>query len=172
MTVAERVGKPFPFPSGRWLRAPEDDGPASNPALADDHLQKRPLVILIHWPFAEPYVGARAAPDASTLARGLAEHLRDTGVTVVDVRIQPGQTNAPPAGEQLPNTGDLNGQALNSAGAGGRIDQSPTVFVVGSDEIVRAVFEGRDAWDALAVERAARQLISAPASTRSEGGLR
>ena len=91
---------------------------------------------------------------------------------MVDVRIQPGQTDAPPPGEKLPNlislreTGDINGQALNSAGSGEHIDQSPTIFVVGSDGIVRAVFEGRDAWDIARVEAAARQLAAGPVASQ------
>jgi len=169
--VADRVGKPFPFPRERWSGPNEEAGSASRPALSDERLRKKPVVIVLAWPFAEPYVGTQAPPDSAAWARSLAERLRDTGITVVHVRTDPAPAAAPRAEALPPNfiplweTGDLNGQALDST-AGPQVEQSPTVFVVGSDEIVRAVFEGHAAWDMGALERAARHISPVRASRR------
>jgi hypothetical protein len=38
---------------------------------------------------------------------------------------------------------------------------SPTVSILDRDEVVRAVFEGPDAWDTAAIERAARAVSPA-----------
>jgi hypothetical protein len=169
------VGKPFPFPS----RADQphgaiDAGIAWKPALDDPRLRHRASIILLSRPFAEPYAGLQPPPAPDIWARGLAERLRGTGIPVVHVTVgAPEAKRTPGDGRalarqpdaslphliELGEPGDLNGEAFDSAGNGWFARKSPTVFVLGADEIVRAVLEGQDAWDLTAIERAARSVL-------------
>jgi hypothetical protein len=169
------VGKPFPFPSRadqplEWIR----EGVGWKPALGDPRLRHKASIIVITRPFAEPYAGLRPPPAPDTWARGLAERLRSTSILIVHVAIGAPDAKPMPRGNRVPTRqaaaslpnliqraepGDLNGEAFDSAGNGWVADRSPTVFVLGDDEIVHAVFEGQNAWDAPAIERAARALI-------------
>jgi hypothetical protein len=90
----------------------------------------------------------------------------------VDVRLGPPQlpgggsdhpVGSPPNLIRLWEPGDINGQPFDSLSMAEQVDQSPTIFLVGSDETVRGVFEGPDAWDAARVGSAARQLLPQPA---------
>jgi hypothetical protein len=61
---------------------------------------------------------------------------------------------------QLVEPGSLGREAFYPSGWSMRVEQSPTAFVVRRDGIVSRAFEGQDAWDAAAVERAAREAAS------------
>ena len=165
------IGKPFPFsvPS----LAPEMDqeiNPGWKPALADPRLRNRAAVILFSRLFADPYASLTPPPSATVMAQFLSRRLCATGVIVVEVTLGAGaesHPSRPPLAQRaaadphlivLREPGDAGGQPFDSVNSGARIDQSPTVFVVDRDEIVRAVFEGPAAWDTAAVEAAARRV--------------
>lgn len=165
-TVADLVGHPFPgFRAVTWRHAgAHASDPIRPPSLNDARLQGKPSVIVIARPFAEPYIGTHSEPASAAWACDLAARLRGSPLTVVHETLGPRDaTPAPAAPAPLSNLidlwdeGDSNAQPFDSMGGGEHIDQSPTVFVVGSDEIVRAVFEGQDAWDLARVESAARR---------------
>jgi hypothetical protein len=185
MPLADFVGQPFPgFQSiTRQSVGPEGPDRIRQPAMADEHLRHRASVIVITRPFLEPFAGTNSPPDSAAWSRSLAERLRGTGLPVIHVtlaatapsqekqRTSASSSSSAPDLIELWEPGDENAQPWDSMETGVQFDQSPTVFVVGSDEIVRAVFEGKDAWDAARIENAARQLASAPAGTQNEGGL-
>jgi hypothetical protein len=163
--LSTMIGKPFPFPTRHaWSRGAYNDGPTVwEPALADAHLRKRAMVILVAWPWAEPYAGTRPAPVPGAWARALATRLQDSGVTVVHVALgskemttEPGAALSHPSLIHLLEPGDESGVPFGPKPEGNFIRHWPSVVVVGSDEIVRAVFDGPEAWDMAAVERAAR----------------
>jgi hypothetical protein len=135
------------------------------PPLARLPVRGKRLVLVISWPFAEPYAVAQSPPASADWTRAMAARLRGTGVTVVDLSIT--AREPAPAAAALPgwlhasSPGYLNGELFDPGGWGGRIRQSPTVFVIDDDEVVCAVFEGPSAWDAAAIERAARALAAA-----------
>jgi hypothetical protein len=176
MPLSTLIGKPFPgFEPITWHMGGADAAePVRQPVLTEARLRHRPEVIVIARPFAVPYVGMQPAPDSEAWARALAAPLQGTGVTVVDVRLGPWPS--PDGGSDhpegtLPNLirlwepGDIIGQPFDSTSMPEQVDQSPTIFLVGGDEIVRGVFEGPDARDTARVESAARQLLSPPAGT-------
>jgi hypothetical protein len=172
--LSRLVGKKFDFPSP--LDAQNNGPTAAAPVLAETRLRKKALVIIFARPFAEPFVRAKPPPTTAASARTLAERLQDTPITVVHTLISARDLLPEPgAGPPLPNLlyrwepGDINGQPLLGEWRWA-IHQSPTVFVVGSDEIVQAVFEGHDAWDLAAVDRAARRL--APGAPAPQVGAR
>src|SRR5262249_46415413 len=66
-SLRSRVGQPFPFPE-------HFDGPTVwQQALSEPGLRSKPLVILIAWPFSEPYSGNEPPPAAAPWSRRLAE---------------------------------------------------------------------------------------------------
>jgi hypothetical protein len=156
---SEWVGKRFPFLSHSPIRG------SWKAALADERLRKKAMVLILSRPFVDPYVGLQPPPATDPWVRTLAERLRDTSVTVVHVRV-PGWDTTPPLRDepdlphliQLRDDGESNGQPVDASGDGRWIAQWPTVLVVGSDEIVQAVFEGQEVCSVDAIERAARQL--------------
>jgi hypothetical protein len=169
--LAELVGRPFPFDAPTWHDPSTGEaGGGWKPARTDPRLRHKPLVIVFGWPFVQPYAGTAPPPATVDLARALAARLRGTGVTVVHIEIGP----PPPEGAASPaaassspllllhERGDVNGQPFDSAGQGWFLSQSPTVFLVGGDEVIRGVIEGRQVWDAAAIEQAARRLVHAP----------
>jgi hypothetical protein len=165
--------------------APEMDvviNPGWKPALADQRLRGRAAVILVSRPFVDPYVAIQPPPSVTALARTLAARLRETGVLVVQMTVrspEPGGGDGthhkagglPPILVLLQDSGDTNGEPFDSVNSAARLEQSPTLFVVDSREVVRAVFEGRDAWNAVAVEAAARRVAPSggPRSNRLPG---
>jgi hypothetical protein len=161
VSVQDLVGKPFPFAGedGRW---PTEEWPLWKTALSNPRLQHHPLVILLAWPYAEPYADTQSPPASAAWARALAERLRGTGVLIAHVSVGAGKSGAVPGDPRLPHLlflnepGDENGQPIDSHATGCILPDSPTLFVVGSDGITRAAFEGQEAWDTAAVERAAR----------------
>ena len=88
---------------------------------------------------------------------------RRCDVTVVHLTIGPREARPAPADRkslphlfQLIDPGYVSGDLYDRTGRYTRVEQSPTVFVVRKDGIVSAIFEGPNAWDMAAVERAAR----------------
>jgi hypothetical protein len=165
------VGQPFSAAVAADRSFPNEEGFVWQPALAALPLQNRSLVVVISWPFAEPYVGTQAPPTAARWARGLAERLRDTGVTVVHVTVgareQPAVSathDVLPSLISVSEPGNDNGEPFNPAGWGAQVDQSPSVLVVGRNGILSAVFEGEAAWDTSRVEQAARSIAATSAS--------
>jgi hypothetical protein len=168
--VADLVGQPFPgfaeitrHPIG--ARAAEK---IREPTLTDARLRKKPAVILITRPFVEPYVGMGPAPATADWVRALAERLQDTGITVAHDVLGPREAATAPAAPAPPpnllsfrDEGDINAQPFDTGETdGAHIDQSPTLFVVSGDEIVKAVFEGNEVWDMATIERDARRLLT------------
>jgi hypothetical protein len=173
------VGKPFPgFRPSNRVQTPGDD-PIWQPALTDERLQGRPAVIVIARPYVEPYAGTK--PPVSPLAwtQSLAGRLQNAGLTIAHVTVGSEAAALPPPGApRLPRMlvlwepGDINGEPFDSSGASEEVPQSPTVFVVDRGGIVRAVFEGPAAWDAAAIERAARRLAAPRDTARANPPLR
>jgi hypothetical protein len=153
----EWVGKPFPFPTYtfNYFRP-------GRPALLDPRVRKKALVMVMSWPYAAPFVGSRPPAGVAAWTTSLAEHLRGTGLPVVDFAIgRREETEA--EGSRHPNLirvseppGDNEQPFVNLPMGGKFLHASPTVFILDRDEVVRAVFEGPDAWDTAAIERAAR----------------
>src|SRR5205085_2122733 len=79
--LKELVGLPFPFPTGGAWRAGTASG-ISKPALADPRLRKKPMVVVIAYPFVSPYVGHQPPPEPAAWSRALAAPLHDTGAAV------------------------------------------------------------------------------------------
>src|SRR5205807_4929618 len=123
-----------------------------------------------------PYIGVRPPPAPAVWAHDLTVRLRDLGVMVLDVTLTAAEvTSDSPGGARpaihqtqsrgpadrvihLAEDGDEAGQTFDSMGSGAHVDQWPTVFIIDRDEVVRAVLEGQQAWDAAAIERAARRV--------------
>jgi hypothetical protein len=163
--LASFIGKPFPgFWENNRISSPGDE-PVWEPSLNDPRLQKKPAVILITRPYAEPFVGTQPPVATVAWARGMARRLQTSGIAVAHLTVGPKEAPAPPSGAaDAPNLillwepGDINGEPFDSAGSSEGVPQSPTVFLVDRDGIVRAVFEGMAVWDAAVIERAARRL--------------
>ena len=104
-----------------------------------------------------------ACAEEGLRAMGCTVH--ETTGTVVHESLGPHESAPSPAAPaplpyliNLWDEGDANSQPFDSMGRGDHIDQSPTVFVVDSGGIVRALFEGPDARDLARIEAAARRL--------------
>jgi hypothetical protein len=177
-TLSDWVGRPFPFAAER-ARSPDDENAAWKPALADRRLRGRAEAIIISRPFVNPYAGTQPPPSPAGWARALADRLRSAGVTVVLLTLGGVETSVeereagairapmPPSNPLiLRDAGGVNGEPFDAAG---QIDQYPDILVIDRSEIVRAVFQGPAAWDAAAVEAAARRAgapTGLPKSTR------
>src|SRR5205823_1737649 len=154
----------FPFPVKRELNLGDPASPSVwQPILADPRLRKRAMVVVVARAYIEPYASTQPAPDAAGWARALAERLQSTGVSVVHVAMtqKPAAPGAAPKRPpvdliELYEPGDQSGNPFDPELEGVFLFHWPTVIVVGRDEIVRAVFDGQQAWDMPAVERAAR----------------
>jgi hypothetical protein len=165
--AANFVGKPFPgFRPNNRIQSPGDD-PVWQPALNNPRLRDRPSLIVVTRPYAEPYVGAQPPPSTVAWSRKLAERLQGTGITVAHLTVGPKAADTAAAGAVrmsnlllLWEEGDVNGEPFNSAGASEFVPQSPTIFLVDREGIVRAVLEGMQSWDVAAVERATRALVT------------
>jgi hypothetical protein len=165
-TLTDLVGQPFPFPSDDDTSLSPGDGSVVKPPLARLPVRGKRLVLVISAAAAEPYAGTQPPPASVDWTRAVANRLRGTGVTVVDLSVATREPASASAAAAIPgwlhasSPGYQYGELFDPGGWGQRLRQSPTVFVIDDDGIVCAVFEGPGAWDAAAIERAARALTA------------